>query len=443
MTHTEPSTTHNTVRKMNRLHTTLLALGFAAAAMAQQTVYVCDKFESTALQVATTDDITFSSDETTINIGSTSYLLEDIDSVTFAEPLLPIVTIVYNGTTASVDVPSYLTDVTASVNGANVSITATNTDREYLYTVSGASANGSLTITGSYKLSLELAGLDLTNTAGAAIDVECGKRIDVILKDGTVNTLKDCAGGTHKAAFYTTGHPEFSGAGTLNVTGLTKHAISAKDYLRFKKSTGVVNILGAVSDGIHCGKGKAGNENNYFQMDGGTVTISGTGSDGIDADDYGCVKINGGQLTLNVTATDGTGIKCDSILTMTDGTVAITVDGELSEGIRTFHSAYFNGGTLTAKANANGSKGIKAKNSSSTTATVTGGGFLYFNGTNATIDVNGGTYTADATKCMGIRADQNFTQTAGTIVINVNNTAATGLSVKGTKTLSGGTLTIN
>lgn len=428
---------------MNRLHTLLLALYPAAMAMAQQTVYVCDKFEYVAHEVASTDDITFSGDETTIHIGANSYLLEDIDSVTFAEPQLPVVKVVFKGTTASVNVPSYLADVTYSVSGAHVSITAGNIDREYLYDVSGTSTDGSLTIMGNYKLSLQLSGLDLTSTTGAAIDVECGKRIDVILKDGTINTLKDCASGAQKAAFYTTGHPEFGGAGTLNIMGLTKHAIAAKEYLRIKKSTGTVNILGAVSDGIHCGKGKVGNENNYFQMDGGTVIISGTGSDCIDSDDYGCVKINGGQLTLNVTATDGTGIKCDSILTMTGGKVDVTVDGELSEGIRTFHSAYFNGGTITAKANANGSKGIKAKNSTSSTATVTGGGFLYFNGTNATIDVNGGTYTADSTKCMGIRADQNFTQTAGTITVNVNNAAATGLSVKGTKTTTGGQLIVN
>lgn len=427
---------------MSRLHTTLLAIAFSIAAMAQQSVYVCDKFEYTRLEVSSTDDITFSSDETVINIGSASYALADIDSITFDEPQLPIVKVVFSGTTATVDVPSYLTDVTYSVSGANVTITATNTDREYLYTVSGSSSSGSLTINGTYKLSLELAGLTLTSTTGAAIDVECSKRIDVIVKDGTVNTLTDCASGTQKAAFYTTGHPEFGGAGTLNVSGLTKHAIAAKEYLLIKKSAGTINVLSAVSDGIHCGKGKAGNEHNYFKMNGGTVTISGAGSDCIDTDDYGCAYLNGGTLTLNVTATDGTGIKCDSLLTMTGGDVNITVDGEISEGLRINYAGYFNGGTLTETANANGSKGIKAKKVTTTTATVLNGGFLYFNGTDATINVNGGTYTTDASKCMGIRADQDFTQSAGTITINVNNTEATGLSVKGTKTTTGGTLTV-
>lgn len=428
---------------MNRLHTTLIGLAFSAMAMAQQNVYVCDKFEYTQHAVPTQEDITFSSDGTAINIGADSYALSDIDSVTFAEPMLPIVKIVYEGSAATVDIPAYLTDVTYATDGANVTITATNTAREYCYVVSGTSSNGSLTINGSYKLTLCLAGLDLTSTTGAAIDVECGKRIDVILKEGTVNTLKDAANGSQKAAFYTTGHPEFSGAGTLNVTGQTKHAIAAKEYLLVKKSAGTINVLSAVSDGIHCGKGKAGNEHNYFQMNGGTVTISGAGSDCIDTDDYGCAKINGGTLTLNVSATDGTGLKCDSILTMSGGNVAITIDGEISEGIRACYAAYFNGGTLTETANANGSKGIKAKKVTSTTGTVLNGGFLYFNGTDATINVNGGTYTADSTKCMGIRADQDFTQTAGTITINVNNSDATGLSVKGTKTTSGGTLTIN
>lgn len=440
MMNTNMKTQHTPI---SRLHATLLALVFSAMAMAQQSVFVCDKFDYTEHTVATTDDITFSNDETTINIGSTSYELSAIDSITFAEPMLPVVKIVYNGSTATVDVPAYLTGVTYTTNGANVSITATNTDREYCYVVSGSSQNGSLTLTGNYKLTLLLAGIDLTSTTGAAIDVECSKRIDVVIKDGTTNTLKDCANGTQKAAFYTTGHPEFSGTGTLNVTGQTKHAIAAKEYLLLKKSTGTINILSAVSDGIHCGKGKAENEHNYFQMNGGTVTISGAGSDCIDTDDYGCAYINGGTLTMNVSANDGTGLKADSVLTMTGGNVNVIIDGQISEGIRVCYEGYFNGGTLTETVNGNGSKGIKAKKVTSTTGTVFNGGHLYFNGTDATINVNGGTYMADATKCMGIRADQNFTQTAGTITINVNNSAATGLSVKGTKTTSGGTLNIS
>lgn len=419
------------------------ALLSAATATAQHKVYVCDKFSYDAIETTSTNGITFSADGTTVYVEGKEYLTADIDSVTFAEPQFPTIKITYSGTTATVDVPSTITDVTYTVDGAHVTLTSGATAQEYLYTATGTSTNGSLTINGSYKLTLELNGLTLTSQKGAAIDIECGKRIDVILKEGTVNTLTDCAGGTQKAAFYTTGHPEFGGKGTLNVTGLTKHAIGAKEYLQFKKSTGTVNILSAVSDGIHCGKGKQNDDNSHFQINGGTITINNAGSDCIDADDYGCMYINGGTLNLNVSATDGTGLKCDSIIRMTGGEININITGELSEGIRTYYAAYFDGGTISAKANANGSKCIKAKKSTKTTDTVVNGGFLYFNGTNATIEANGGTYTADNTKCMGIRADQDFTQTAGTITITTTNSAAVGLSVKGNKNLNGGTLQEN
>lgn len=419
------------------------ALLTAATATAQHKVYVCDKFSYDAIETTSANGITFSADGTTVYVEGKEYLTADIDSVTFAEPQFPTIKITYSGTTATVDVPSTITDVTYTVDGAHVTLTSGATAQEYLYTATGTSTNGSLTINGSYKLTLELNGLTLTSQKGAAIDIECGKRIDVILKEGTVNTLTDCTGGTQKAAFYTTGHPEFGGKGTLNVTGLTKHAIGAKEYLQFKKSTGTINILSAVSDGIHCGKGKQNDDNSHFQINGGTITINNAGSDCIDADDYGCMYINGGTLNLNVSATDGTGLKCDSIIRMTGGEININIKGELSEGIRTYYAAYFDGGTISAKANANGSKCIKAKKSTKTTDTVVNGGFLYFNGTNATIEANGGTYTADNTKCMGIRADQDFTQTAGTITITTTNSAAVGLSVKGNKNLNGGTLQEN
>ena len=93
-----------------------------------------------------------------------------------------VIKIEYKGTTATVNVPSSITNVVSSVNGANVTITSKTTDKEYTYQVKGNSTDGSLTINGDYKLTLQLAGVTLTNAhGGAAIDIECGKRIEVEL----------------------------------------------------------------------------------------------------------------------------------------------------------------------------------------------------------------------------------------------------------------------
>ena len=430
---------------MKKLILSIVSFGilFATQVVAQQRIYVCEGFRYDVHEVRSTDDIVFSADGLELSIGDLdTYELDDIDSITFAEPQFPRVDIRFDGASATVNVGVGVKGVTYKIQGANVALTSTTTSEEYLYSVSGTSTNGSLVINGEYKLSVELAGLTLTNPNGPAIDVECGKRIGVILKEGTVNTLADGKGGAHKGAFYTEGHPEFEGGGTLNVTGNTKHAICAKEYLQFKKSTGSVNILGAVSDGIHCGKGKKNDDNSHFQINGGVITVNNAGSDCIDADDYGCMIIKGGVLNLNVTAEDGAGLKCDSVIYMTGGDVNIHVNAPLSEGIRTNYAAYFDGGNISMDVKADGTKGIRAKRCSKTTDTVLNGGFLYFRGTNVNMNISGKTYAADATDCVGIRADRDLTQTAGDITLTVTSTDATPLVVKGIENRTGGTLVV-
>ena len=429
---------------MKKILLSIISLfGIATMASAQQKLYVCEGFRYDVHEVLSTDDITFSADGLEVSIGDyDTYELDEIDSITFAEPQYPRIDIKFEGASATVSMTSNVKGVTYKINGANVTLTSTTLSEEYLYSISGSSANGSLVINGDYKLTVELAGLTLTNPNGPAIDVECGKRIGVILKDGTINTLSDGTGGTHKSAFYTEGHPEFEGGGTLNVTGNTKHAICAEEYLQFKKSTGTINILGAVSDGIHCGEGKKNDDNSHFQINGGVINVNNVGSDCIDADDYGCMIIKGGVLNLKVSASDGTGLKCDSVIYMTGGEVNINVTSHLSEGIRTNHTAYFDGGSIKIDVSSNGSKGIRAKRCSKSTDTVLNGGFLHFRGTNLDMTVSGKTYTADGTDCVGIRADRDLTQTAGDITITMASTDATAVVVKGTQNRTGGTLTI-
>lgn len=354
-----------------------------------------------------------------------------------------VVKIVYSGSTASVTIPTGIQSiVSASVEGANVSITSTTLTEEYVYDVSGISDNGSLIINGAYKLTLKLSGVSLHSNTGAAIDVECGKRVAVILADGTENTLSDGVEGLNKAALYFTGHPEFEGAGILNVTGNTKHAISAKEYLQLKKSTGVINVLGAVSDGIHCGKGKVNNANNFFQINGGTVNISNVGGDCIDSDDFGSMLIKGGTMNLTV-ADGGRGLKCDSVLTMVDGVLNIDVKGQDAEGIRACYKADFQGGSVSMNVSGNGSKGIKAKNDNET---VMDGGYASFGGTDVDIKASGSDFvdevSGDVSKCMCISVDKDMTQTAGDILLTLGASTAKAYNVKGEMQRTGGTFTI-
>jgi len=395
-----------------------------------QNAYVCHGYRYDTYSISSLDDIVFSDDQASVTIGDETYDVSDIDSITFSEPQFEMVKVVYNGTTATVTIPSTYTGVTCSSGtSSHVVLTSSNTTTEYLYCIEGNSSDGSFTINGEYKLTLMLNGVDLTSNQGAAVDIECGKRIDVLVNEGTTNTFADYSGGSQKAAFYTKGHIEFKGAGTLNVSGNLKHAICAKEYLILKASFGTLNVLEAVSDGIHCGRGEKDNaEDNYFQMNGGNVTISNCGSDCIDSDDYGCMKIKGGNLTMNISQADGTGLKCDSIFQMTDGVIAINVTGTASEGIRTSYQGYFSGGTVSGNITANGARGIRGKKVTKLTGTTLNGGYLNFTGTNVSLTVSGGTDSSSSNKCFGIKADNTLTQTAGDITITVSNSQASDIS---------------
>ena len=397
-----------------------------------QKFYVCEGYDDEDYNLENYKDIRFSTDGTQLFVGADTYNIADIDSITFTKPVFPCVNIVWNGNSATVTVDPSITGVSYTTSGGHVSITSKNVTDEILYVLSGSSSDGSLTLTGDYKLRMNLNGVSLVSSKGSAIDIQCGKRVEVKLMKKTTNTFVDRLGGdeTQKAAFYCKGHLEIKGKGTLNVTGRTKHALMAKEYLKFKQSTGTVNILGAVSDGIHCGRGEKGSEYNLFIMNGGTVTVSNCGSDCIDSDDYGSMQINGGTLTVNVSQTDGNGLSCDSILYMTGGEVIANVPGIISNGIRFNYDAQLTGGIIKCDVSGNGSKGIKAKRNTKTAATVTKGGFAHFEGTDVSMTVSGGTYTIDSSECNGIRVDRDLYQTAGDITIQISNNEAVGVSAR-------------
>ncbi|MBR6979403.1 MAG: carbohydrate-binding domain-containing protein [Prevotella sp.] len=354
------------------------------------------------------------------------------------------VKVIYDGPTASVIIPDDVKGVTYTVSGAHVVINSTTITQEYTYSLSGASDNGSLTFNGNYKFTMSLDGLQLTNAkGGAAIDVECGKRVSVILSDGSTNTLADSPLGAQKAALYFKGHPEFKGSGTLNVTGNLKHAICAKEYIELKKTTGFINILGAVSDGIHCGKGNPDWENNYFQMDGGTVDIRDVQGDGIDADDYGTIRINDGAVSITV-GHAATALKADSIVSIKGGVVNLAVTGDDSEGIRARHTVDITGGQTSIIVTGNGSTGIKGKRYTAG-STVLNGGFVNIGGGTTEIHVLGDAFVNEEgikIPCTGIRADADLSMTNGEVDVYAMGLETLPVDVAGNDDRSRGTLRI-
>ena len=261
---------------------TALVLTIAAAGQTRQITTGSGTKEYQASQVTENQPATFAGG-TMLTVGGDVYTISDITSMVVASSSQAVeantVNIVYDGSTAMVTMADNVAGyVTAEVSGAHVTITQSNTAAidgdEITYVLSGSTSDGSLTLGGSYKCTLSLAGLTMTNPSGAAINITNSKRIQISAKNGTENTLVDGSGGSQKACIYSKGQIQLQGKGTLNVVGNTKHAIKSGDYITVKNLT--LNITKAVGDGISCEE--------YFQMKSGTVNISGVGDDGIQCD---------------------------------------------------------------------------------------------------------------------------------------------------------------
>ena len=251
------------------------------------------------------------------------------------------VSVVYSDSSAIVTVAGNVAKyLSISVIGAHVNIAqSSDVSEEITYTLSGSSSDGEFYMSGSYKATIELNGLTLTNQnpiySGAAMHIENSKRIKVKVATGTTNTLVDAASGSQKGCFYVKGHPEFKEFGTLNVVGNVKHAIKAGEYISVKEAT--INVTSAVGDGISC--------NEYFLMESGTINISGTTDDGLQCDidgdastgmtedhedeDSGNIYISGGNININCPGIAAKGIKAEGDIYISDEVVInVTTSGK-------------------------------------------------------------------------------------------------------------------
>lgn len=377
------------------------------------------------------------------------------------------VNIAYNANSANVTIAGNIAKyVTATVDGAHVSIiqsseTGADTSGEIIYSLSGESTDGSFHIEGSYKATLELRGVTLTNPSGAAIDIQNGKRIELSAKSGTVNTISDGTGGSQKGAIYCKGHLELKGKGTLNVAGNSSHAIAAKEYVSMKNCT--VNITNSVKDGINCAQ--------YFLMESGELNISGVGDDGIqvdfkdatdrEAEDTGSTTIKGGKLNIAVTATAAKGIKAEGDVTIDGGEVIASVSGKgkwdsaklktkASSCLSADGNITINGGTLDLTATGSGGKGLSCDgiltiNEGTTTVLTTGGIFAYVNNK----EYDGYSGNTDNLKSdyksspKGMKADTEVIINGGTINVTTTGNGAEGIESKGILTINDGKITVN
>ena len=355
----------------------------------------------------TTRELLF--DGTSFSAEGVSYSTSSVDSIA----LVHTVTVTYSGSTATVDL-GHAPEVTYTVDGAHVSILSTYDRGELEFVLKGQSTQGSLTYDGPLKCHFYLDGLNLKSDRGAAIDIQCGKRVIMELMPGTDNYLSDAAGGLQKAALYCKGHLELSGSGNLTVSGNAKHGIATKEYLQLKRTVGTVMVSNAVSDGIHAGQ--------YFLMNGGTLVLTNQKGDGLQVEklmladgvtpdptkeNNGQIFVNGGTLTVTAASDDVKGIRSPGDMTVTGGTFNVTASGAGTKGISVTGNMLINQDSAT---------------------------------TLMQIKATGGKYedevTEEESRCMGIKVAGNLTVNAGTIRVSYTGKGSRGIKINGTYTKS-------
>ena len=390
-------------------------------------------------------------DDDDLNPNSQDVTFENAVAITFSKS---------NGVT--VTNPFEGEGVTIENDNGHIIITSTVTDKELNYVLSGITDDGSVKIYGEYKFGLALNGTGITNPRGAAINIQCGKKITVTVVDLTNNRLIDgetyeyTEGEDMKGTFFSEGQLNFYGNGKLEVRGKNKHAICTDDYFRMYE--GDIQIKEALSDAVH--------SNDYIRIDGGSMATRSAG-DGFDTDGY--VEIHGGSVNITTTGQKGHGIKSKEYTAFHDGEVAITVYGIASKGVNATGDVTINGGDITINTAGDAYYDTDDADTSSAAGIKCDGNFLMEGGTvtllstgsggkgvnvEGALTINDGTlnvtttgdqFVYDAnndTAAKAVKSNGDLTVNGGTIVIRTSRTEAEGLESKATLTINGGNLDI-
>lgn len=456
-----------TLYLMKTFSSALLAFTLCTGAMAQ-TFHLHTGGVDYQLPAAAVGEMTLCGTDS-VNMMGRHFALTDIDSLTVDQAVYTprLVDVNFDDECARITVDAALIPyLTIMPEGARVSIqqsadVSDQTCGEITYRLAGATADGGFALTGDYKTTIVLDGLDLTNTTGAAINVANGKRIKLKLTDGSVNTITDAADGTWKGCFTTKGHLEMSGGGRLTINGHTGHGLHAKEYIEIKDNLTLV-VASAAKDAIHAGQ--------YVHVKGGTIRLSGMADDALQVEfkdsvnretiDTGSFNMTGGHLTATVTTAAAKAVKTAGSLTVADGTMILTVEGggkwdtteqktKASACLSADSLITISGGTLTLTATGSGGKGIK------------GGGALEIGGGETTIKTSGGlfAYTGNTTydnytgntdnltssrksSPKGIKCDGSIHIAGGATVVETTGNGGEGIESKQTLTVDSGTVKV-
>ncbi len=362
------------------------------------------------------------------------------------------------------------------------------------YYMGGTLTDGQISVsdelTKSDSVAINLMGVDVTSSTTAPFNGG-GSKITLYLADGTTNTFTDNSAAAYsgyvtssapKGALYSKRDLTIDESGTLVVNGnysngivcgadisikgganvtvnAVKNGIKGDNSVSFGKKAGTISVttqsgdgiksdaienakfytsdgskLSAKADGIEDGKG-------YVEVKGGTITVS-SGDDGIQADNY--FNMTGGTLNITSVAkgikaneallyvveeddddnywltydTEGNAVTLSGTMSISGGTVNID-SGE--DGLRACESLDISGGeiNITASYDAAGdtSDGIQVGENTDTVTANTDGSYVTEREVTVkgTMTVSGGTVNILGATDDAIVSNGDFVMTAGTI----------------------------
>jgi hypothetical protein len=295
----------------------------------------------------------------------------------------------------------------ATATDSNALITAAGT-----YTLRGTLNDGQVVVDDEHKgaITLILDGVTLHSSTSAPIYIKEAGSVEIILADGTQNTLTDATTYVYatredeepNAALFSDDPLTLSGDGSLSVTARFNDGITSKDSLLITGNP-IISVT-ATDDGIH---GK-----DWLTIDGGNITIS----------------------------AGGDGLKSDTTITLNAGTVNIPTS---YEGVEAEYIT-INGGEIRLVSSDDGFNATSQADTVTTTAQTggragRGGGFGESAGAYL-VTINGGMVVMDA-QGDGLDSNGSIVMTGGTVIVNgttANNNGS--VDYNGGFTISGGLL---
>ena len=358
---------------MRQAYYSLLLIVFANLAnmtSAQERIVFAHQQNYSAMPVSHVDSITMPqmSEYNLYKDGDTVPMVVPADTIHFSTALSDTLKLTFHNDEVTVNNPhlDYI-EVTSQAAAVNV---RTYGKQPAVFLVTGKSNDGRLIIDADTTCTIVLSDLQLSSNVGSCICLKQKQKAEIVLADGTTNTLSDAqtynlsdTTDTSNACIYTKGSlTTFTGAGTLNISGNYRHTIASSKNITVKG--GSINILATNKDGIHCDK---------YKQEGGTVElhIAQTASKGIKVKEE--FEMKGGHIlgeaAGDLKIADGetsycTLIKSDKSFTMEGGEIQLKHTGQGGRCISVDKQLTVTGGTLDLECHGDGGSYLTLANDS-------------------------------------------------------------------------------